>query len=212
MGSREKNFKIKTLKKLEDANLRFTIASTVDASFKFSFVQLLYKHYIVFNFSKVTPFWRCNDPILPQFSKAPKFRVLHPHIPYPCCVLTKIIRFTIIFNMTKALSSMQCIRSNSNEMTMVRRFLQKNFTTFEGRGRKNFTRGLASRQAWLGLVRINSVPGHLSYSFLWNRFTCVTYDNQRFNSYETRAGPGRTEFWNYWGRDTPTLSYLRPCA
>ena len=47
-------------------------ANAVNTSFSYRFFYLLYKHYIIFNFLKVTWFWQCIDPILPEFSQVQK--------------------------------------------------------------------------------------------------------------------------------------------
>ena len=56
-------FKMNILKRLGNAILRLVFANTVNASFNYTFFQLLYKHYVAFNSSKIPDF----DDAMTQF-------------------------------------------------------------------------------------------------------------------------------------------------
>jgi len=76
----EKRFITIVLRWLDNTVLIVVSANTVYTTFYHKFFQLLYKHYVAFNSIKGTWYWRCSDPILPSFSRAPKIEgMLYTH-------------------------------------------------------------------------------------------------------------------------------------
>ena len=58
-----KYIKMNVLRRLENAILRLVFANTLNASFTYTFFQLLYKHYAAFTFQKLLDF----DNVMTQF-------------------------------------------------------------------------------------------------------------------------------------------------